>query len=748
MTLPHLFRSRLVIISAVLLAAVMLIFTYSSSTHVLRGSLTDDRVLTLADTDHNGTLSIREMRKSITNMIRSVAMHDLTYDLDSSGTTDRSDLRLLIQSIRSFLSAPPSSSSSSSSSIAGSEPVCLLSGLNAYSKFDESSGTYQYVSSARNSFFYINRSFSIAEWVKLGDLGGTASTYLSYAKGTSSLGYAWYLARNSTGFFSGIGQRCPNCSSVFAKSFGSIKTGQWYFVVTTFDQHTNKISISVNGRAPDTTAESVGFSVRDVTNTMGSTFGLITTEKDSLGDSLGKTGLWERVLSPAEISALYHEGLGLEFGQFQSCPVAACGDGILQAYTGEQCDDGNTIDNDGCTGECSITTCGDGVKQSSEYCDDGNQINDDACSNRCQQPFCGDGILQVSNNEECDDRNSIETDDCTNKCKKPVCGDRIVWSGHEQCDADATGYWGFCNSNCTKSVCGNGIKEDSEQCDDGNQVNNDACTNACATPICGDHIVQAGEQCDEGSSTDTVTCSNRCRIPVCGNGFLERAREKCDDGNVADGDGCNHACSLEPSYTCTEEKPNRCFLCGNGIVDPVEDCDDGNTVDSDVCSNTCRRNPACGDGLREGTEKCDDGNVTNGDGCSAACAIEDPAHTADLSVTLGRVGSAEGETFGITVYNGGPANATYTISMPVPSTWTLGSNSNPGLSLQNGVFTYSDTQSRLPGQGISLQVNFDTHGTSCNLDDGGPGMQATVKPAPGLYDPYLKNNTSDPFFAC
>ncbi len=105
MTFSILLRSRLVLISLVLLATIGLIFTFSSSTHVLKGSLTDDRVLTLADTDHNGTLSVREMRKAVSNMIRAMAVHDLAYDLDSSGTTDRSDLRLLIQSIRSFLSA-------------------------------------------------------------------------------------------------------------------------------------------------------------------------------------------------------------------------------------------------------------------------------------------------------------------------------------------------------------------------------------------------------------------------------------------------------------------------------------------------------------------------------------------------------------------------------------------------------------------------------------------------------------------
>lgn len=33
---------------------------------------------------------------------------------------------------------------------------------------------------------------------------------------------------------------------------------------------------------------------------------------------------------------------------------------------------------------------------------------------------------------------------------------------------------------------------------------------------------------------------------------------------------------------------NKCFICGNGILDPFEQCDDGNLLDGDGCSSTCR----------------------------------------------------------------------------------------------------------------------------------------------------------------
>jgi cysteine-rich repeat protein len=92
---------------------------------------------------------------------------------------------------------------------------------------------------------------------------------------------------------------------------------------------------------------------------------------------------------------------------------AICGNGIIESY--EQCDDGNTIDGDGCSHLCTSevsdlicslgTTCGDGIVQpdgldgvsgtfDDEECDDGNRRSGDGCSVFCKKEICGDGIVQ------------------------------------------------------------------------------------------------------------------------------------------------------------------------------------------------------------------------------------------------------------------------------------------------------------------------------------------------------------------
>ena len=51
---------------------------------------------------------------------------------------------------------------------------------------------------------------------------------------------------------------------------------------------------------------------------------------------------------------------------------ARCGDGVIN-LEGEECDDGNTTDGDGCDSNCTTTRCGNNVRTAGEQCDDGNQ---------------------------------------------------------------------------------------------------------------------------------------------------------------------------------------------------------------------------------------------------------------------------------------------------------------------------------------------------------------------------------------
>ena len=101
---------------------------------------------------------------------------------------------------------------------------------------------------------------------------------------------------------------------------------------------------------------------------------------------------------------------GVPAGSTQS----TCGDGTLDP--GEECDDGNTTDGDGCDSECVLEKCGDGTLDPGEECDDGNTTDGDGCDSECNiEVKCGDGNLDPG--EECDDGNNTDGDGCSAECQ-------------------------------------------------------------------------------------------------------------------------------------------------------------------------------------------------------------------------------------------------------------------------------------------------------------------------------------------
>ncbi len=94
---------------------------------------------------------------------------------------------------------------------------------------------------------------------------------------------------------------------------------------------------------------------------------------------------------------------------------------MLQTALGEQCDDGNRVNGDGCSADCKFERtydCGDGIlNPSTEQCDTGagNANLPSTCRPTCIYPYCGDGILDF--NEVCDDGNKLNGDGCSALCE-------------------------------------------------------------------------------------------------------------------------------------------------------------------------------------------------------------------------------------------------------------------------------------------------------------------------------------------
>lgn len=146
-----------------------------------------------------------------------------------------------------------------------------------------------------------------------------------------------------------------------------------------------------------------------------------------------------------------------------SCAPLGCGNGALEG--GEDCDDANLIDGDGCENDCTYscemdTDCDDGDPCTGEACSmnvclpaapvpegdtcdrDGDPVTRDLClSGTCLPSVCGDAFVDpgASPPEDCDDDNSIPGDgcesDCTFTCENDAdCDDGAVCNGGETCD--------------------------------------------------------------------------------------------------------------------------------------------------------------------------------------------------------------------------------------------------------------------------------------------------------------------------
>ncbi|MCB9507805.1 MAG: DUF4215 domain-containing protein [Myxococcales bacterium] len=285
-------------------------------------------------------------------------------------------------------------------------------------------------------------------------------------------------------------------------------------------------------------------------------------------------------------------------------------------------------------------SCGNGVVEVGEECDDGNDVDDDSCSNSCLSAFCGDGIVNETPGEAtfaspqvewftgvlgpvCDDGATCPGGSTPSTCdvaydpeapEHGICqalgferASNVVWGGGT--GAGATPMLHALNWECWDYYCLESPFADldspcvaqemlasidcfgivREECDDGigNSDSPDACRPDCTLPSCGDAVVDSTEECDDGNRVDDDGCSNRCLLPQCGDGILN-GDEECDDGNEVDDDGCRNSCTLS---RCGDGVVSD-FLRDDVVVAPVVTgptgatghvCDDGATCFDGTC---------------------------------------------------------------------------------------------------------------------------------------------------------------------
>jgi cysteine-rich repeat protein len=234
-----------------------------------------------------------------------------------------------------------------------------------------------------------------------------------------------------------------------------------------------------------------------------------------------------------------------------------CGNGALEL--GEECDDGNTDNDDECNNACRFS-CGDGVVSPVEACDTGLAAG---AAGACPMVAA-----------DCDDGEACTTDGVEGTFCQAVCANVVIEDfidGDDCCPElpDATAYYDF---DCP-AACGNGLVEMGESCDMAIAA---GAVGACPSPgDCGDGVactddifVQTGNPCE-------VRCEYSPRTAL------------------LDGDGCCPAFATGATDTDCPTVAN----CGNGTVQGgfgLETCDTAIPAGMPgACPTACTSDDAC-----------------------------------------------------------------------------------------------------------------------------------------------------------
>ncbi len=357
--------------------------------------------------------------------------------------------------------------------------------------------------------------------------------------------------------------------------------------------------------------------------------------------------------------------------------TATCGDGVVNRR--EECDDGNTVDEDFCSNQCEITTC------QLTPCPAGKQCN--STTGRCEVVACNDGPRLIGPMPGVD------------KCRiDSFCEIPIVVEGSAEgvaaatatvapeagitcgtsCSQGGTGQSSNCTlgADCTFQVTAVGPPIGDEEVKEivrlavscsqagtfGINFSNvqlgtlagQPIAGGCASPgevLCGECLTNVdcndGNACTTDSCTATLECEsvannascddgNACTTnDACSDGQCEGGPQLvCNDGNVCTTDDCNAAtgCTTTPNAAACNDR-NACTTndtCSDGqcLGGAPLDCNDGKVCTMDSC------NPASGCTTTPNAAACNDGNAcTTNDTCSGGSCVGGPAlNCADSNV--------------------------------------------------------------------------------------------------------------------
>ncbi len=320
------------------------------------------------------------------------------------------------------------------------------------------------------------------------------------------------------------------------------------------------------------------------------------------------------------------------------CREAVCGDGHVRADGVEACDDGDDNSNDrpdACREDCTLPRCGDEIIDNGEDCDDGNIIPDDGCSGTCRLEgsticdlfrdgvFSGCGGCHSGNNPSggllMDMTNARSFFESLQLHQNRFQLNLIGLGQGEGNHLNSYLYHKMANTQGTVQInkgltCSNDFER---PCQSDNDCQNDGrCEGRCEDP---NQVMGPPPSCTPGG--------NECEAPTsCMNLFCSVDFALCEnDADCGDQGGvCQGICQRD--MTCTPGG-NECLAvetCGNTLCDnDFSECNDDGDCNGGTCSGNCERDPTC----TPGGDQCLDSEICAGSApidCGDLCGSRMP----------------------------------------------------------------------------------------------------------------------------
>jgi cysteine-rich repeat protein len=281
---------------------------------------------------------------------------------------------------------------------------------------------------------------------------------------------------------------------------------------------------------------------------------------------------WPILVAGLAACALDRTGHGIETGAGGATTSVTGAEGGVPAGAGGGGDGGAPGGEGGTGGGGGMpTTCGDGMLQRGEECDDHNLVDSDGCSSRCSfdgSDACppptlislapGTVIVQGDTSGLGDE----ETAECT---VGDDAGPDAVVAVAPTADGLLTAALqsGFDKRLTIQDLC------------DGPDID---CGEASNGPVLLQVPVSAGVTyyllVDGATSADAGPFTLTLELDVCGDGHYEPVNgEECDDGNLIDGDGCDATCIVEcvpvpgAAAAVKRDSTNHCYMSFTSPVD-------------------------------------------------------------------------------------------------------------------------------------------------------------------------------------